>query len=546
MIEPRQREWNGFADWSKVPDIEARIPALLEYCRTHYADHELMVLDERRVTYGDICARSAIMARQLLAAGVGKGTRVGMLFPNTPEFIITWLGITRIGAVAVPISTLSTAQEIQRIARHSSLHLLISTDRHLRHDYVDRIEWSFDGEAAQRGAFRLPGLPFLRGVWIWGDKIPAWGSAVDLSKTPDVDTTLLAAAESAVFSSDPISIIYTSGSTADPKGVIHTHGNFLRQGARLAAIYPYRDDERIFTQMPFFWVGGLTLTLLPLMHVGTTLLCSTMSGAALLDFCEHERMTYMLGWPHLARAMADDPTFTRRDWSAMRGGRLHELLPGAARPRNHFANTLGMTETCGSHHIAHPELPDDLPGSMGTPIPGTERRIVDIETGRVITDETPGVLQVRGDAVAVGMVNRERADIFDPDGWYSTGDLCSVRKDHLFFHGRVDDMIKSSGANVSPREVEAALMALPGVGQANVFAVSDATRGSVVGAIIVPKPGATLDADAIRTQAAQSLSVYKVPRTIAFVEAAKVPMLSSSKIDRRALIKLLQETHAGK
>jgi acyl-CoA synthetase (AMP-forming)/AMP-acid ligase II len=306
-------------------------------------------------------------------------------------------------------------------------------------------------------------------------------------------------------------------------------------------VYPYRADDRIFTQMPFFWVGGLTLSTMPVMHSGATMLCSAKTGSELLDFCEKERMTYMVGWPHTARMMADDPSFLKRDWSAMRGGRLHELLPGA-KPRNHFANNMGMTETCGSHHMSLPHLPEDLRESLGIPMPGTERRIVDIDSGLVITDEKPGVLQVRGDAVLIGMVGREPADVFDADGWYSTGDIASVRRGHIFFHGRLDDVIKASGANVSPREVEAVLTAIPGVAQAIVSGVPDPVRGTVVGAVIATKPGATLDAEAIRARAAKSLSAYKVPRRIAFVDAAKLPMMSSGKFDRRALLRLLGES----
>jgi acyl-CoA synthetase (AMP-forming)/AMP-acid ligase II len=532
------------ADWSKVPDIEPRVPALLEYCAKHLRDHELMVVDERRFTYGELCAQSSQVARLLLQAGVTKHTRVGILLSNTPEFLATWFGITRIGAVAVPISTLSTPTEIRRIVHHSSVHLLIAMDRYLHHNYIERLESAFPDLSRQTGDFFFPEAPYFRAAWVLGETVPGWATPFEIDRKTPVSEEILAAVEAKVHSSDPVSIMYTSGSTADPKGVIHTHGNFLRQGARLAAVYPYDRNDRIFTQMPFFWVGGLTLTIMPVMHAGATMLTSSITGSALLDFCEKERMTYMVGWPHLARMMADDPTFLKRDWSAMRGGRLYELLPGAAAPKNHFANNMGMTETCGSHHMSIPYLPDDLKGSLGIPMPGTERRVIDIDSGEVITDETPGVLQVRGDCVLAGMVDKEKADVFDADGWYTTGDISSIRKGHVFFHGRMDDMIKASGANVSPREVEAVLLSIPGVAQAYVSGLADPVRGTVVGAVIGTQAGKTLDAGAVQKHAAQALSSYKVPRTVLSMEATQLPMMSSGKVDRRKILSMLAEAHA--
>jgi acyl-CoA synthetase (AMP-forming)/AMP-acid ligase II len=168
-----------------------------------------------------------------------------------------------------------------------------------------------------------------------------------------------------------------------------------------------------------------------------------------------------------------------------------------------------------------------------------EHRIVDPDSGAVLPEGDQGELQVRGDALTVGLVKRERADVFTADGWYGTGDLCSIRKGYLFFHGRIDDMIKASGANVSPREVEAVLASIPGVAQAMVTGVTDRQRWNVVGALIVPKPGAALDEKFVRSEAAKRLSSYKVPRVVIVMEAAKLPLLSSTKIDRRRLVAML-------
>ena len=546
-LERAYGDFHGIANWGKVADVELSIPALIRHFAANHAERDLLVFDDARLTYTEAAARSAVFARQLLAAGVGKGGRIGMCFPNDARFIVTWLAITRIGAIAVPLSTLSTAAEIRRTARHADLQLLISADGYLSHDYVQKAEEAFTGIGAQRAPFRLLDAPYLREVWIWGARIPAWAKAVDVAIAPDeIDAALLSAIEDQVSPADVGTIIYTSGSTADPKGVIHSQGNLMRQGAKFAVSYPYEPGYRVFAQLPYFWIGGLTTTLLNAMYTGATLLGTGAAGSALLDFLERERVSHIIGWPHTLRAMAADPSFSKRDWTSMRGGGLVEALPESRRPKNQiFGNSIGMTESCASHTIAMPDYPDSLRGTLGPAMPGIEHRVLTLDGAPAAPDEV-GELWLRGDVMMLGMVKRERAEVFDSDGWYRAGDLCSIRDGHLFFHGRTDDLIKTAGSNVSPREVEQELMALPGIAQASVSGVPDAARGAVVGAIVVPRPGITLDPEAIRRDAAKTLASYKVPRVLLILEAAAIPMMSSGKPDRRALLRLLADAYQEK
>lgn len=540
-------------DWSKIQDYAETVPAFLAHRAKTTPDAEFLVFDGGRATYGEVAAQSERLARQLIAAGVGKGTRIGIMIPNSVAFVVTWFAIVRSGAVAVTISTLSTAAEVRKIVRHSDIQHLFATDRYLNHDYIARFAEAFPGIAESRAPHRLVDAPYLRALWIWGDNVPAWARRVDIhaargvvDSACDVTPELLAAIEAEVHSSDPVSIIYTSGSTAEPKGVIHSHGAFIRQSRKLAAVFPYSQGARVFSLAPLFWVGGLTYNLLNIMQVAGTLLGSSRTGAALLDLIEAERVTCFSGWPHLARALAADPSFAGRTFEHLKDGTLDEALPPERRAKDGqwFGNCLGMTETCGPHTIYQREYPAEFKGSFGPFMPGMQHRVVDTVTGEPLPEGEQGELQVRGDALTVGMVKRERADVFTPDGWYGTGDLCSLKKDYLYFHGRVDDMIKSSGANVSPREVEAVLASIPGVAQAMVTGVQDAQRWNVVGALVIPQAGVTLDREAIRAQAAKQLSSYKVPRVILVMEASKLPLLSSTKVDRRLLVKMLSEEAA--
>ena len=559
MIEPWERDWSGLADVSALPRLAPTIPALLAHAKANHPDRALLILDEHISTYGDIEAKSAVLARQLLSAGIGKGCHVGVMLPNDETFLVSWLAITRIGAIAITLPSLATASEIAKIARHADLHLLIAPRRYLHHDYPARIADALPEIVRQRTPYSLTETPFLRRLWFWcepSDDCPTWAQRIDLSAAPAIGEEILAAAEASVHSSDPAGIIYTSGTTAEPKGVIHSQGNFIRQGLKLAASFDYGPGERAYAAMPFFWVGGLTTTAMCLMTVGGTMLASRKSGAELLDFLEAHDPTAIVSWPHILRSLADDPTFPQRKWSAMRNGLFYEALPPDRRPADPslLATPIGMTETNGPFTMIDRFLPEEQRGSLGRLMPGVEARLADPDTGAVLAQwregerhadsgSEVGVLLLRSDVMMLGMVRRERADVFTPDGWYVTGDLASFKNGHLHFHGRADDLIKAHGANVSPREVEGVIAKMEGVAAVHAVGVPDVKRGTVVGAVVVPEPGHDLSAAAIRQEAARSLASYKVPRIVLIRAAADLPVLPSSKVDRRRLVSLLQEAN---
>jgi acyl-CoA synthetase (AMP-forming)/AMP-acid ligase II len=537
----------GRPAWREPPAVELTVRALIAYAASHFPDNDFIVFDHERLTFREADERSSRLACQLLAAGVGRATRVGILFPNSPAFIISYLALARIGAVAVPISTLSTAAELLHIAQHADLHLLIAADKYLNHDYSRRCEEAFRGLGTQRGPLLLLDAPFLREIWIWGEHLPGWARSVDLTNAVGVDFALLRAIEAEVVPSDVAGIIYTSGSTSMAKGVIHSHGNFVRQVRKLYANFPYCADDRIFSPQPFFWVGGLVMSALQMMLAGGAILGSAATGSSVLDFIERERVTYVHAYPHVTRALAADPSFANRNFSAMRGGRLLEAVPERLRPKNQtFANALGMTETCGPHTISYFDVAAELRGSVGSAMPGMEHRIENLDTRKEVEPGESGELVLRGNTLMVGMVKREPAEVFQPGGWYRTGDLCSLRDGHLFFHGRVDDLIKTAGANVSPPEVENVLRSLSGIAQAYVYGIPDAVRGSIVGAIVVPESNAEPSPKEIRAAVAQSLSSYKVPRVILVMQASQIPTTSSTKVDRRAMAKILKDAYGNR
>jgi acyl-CoA synthetase (AMP-forming)/AMP-acid ligase II len=519
-----------------------------------FGPRPLCVLGERRISYADADAESARLARGLLAQGIAKGTRVALLFPNGPDWIVAWLAASRIGAVVVPLNTFYKPRELGYVLRHADVDTLLSVPRLLGNDYLERLDAVAPSLALQKesGRLFLRELPYLRQVFVFGDT----GGRTWARKREDIDAageevgiddTFLAAVEAEVAPSDPALIIYSSGSTADPKGAIHGHGTLVRHAFNLNQFRSLRPDDRIFSPMPFFWVGGLVFNLLSVMHAGACLLCEEFfEPGATLALLERERATVVAGWPHYSKAMADHPSFATRDLSSIRAGNLYAVLPESVRPRDPElrSNSLGMTETCGPHAYANMEvdLPERLRGSFGRTVPGVEHKIVDPQTGETLPQGASGEICVRGYSVMQGLHKQEREETFDRDGFYHTGDAGRFDAEgHLFFEARLGDMIKTAGANVAPREVEVLLEAMPEVSSAFVVGVADATRGQNVAAALVLKPGVARDNEECRERLRKDLSAYKVPRHIFYVQKEELPFTDSGKIDKRRLAPLLAE-----
>jgi acyl-CoA synthetase (AMP-forming)/AMP-acid ligase II len=500
------------------------LPALLHARAAERGDAVLLACDDDTLGYADAERRSAALARGLLAAGAGKGTHIGILHPNGGAFVVAWLAAARIGAVAVPLSTFSTAAELRVLLRNADVALLLAAESYRSHDYVATLREAIpelDLEAAPLFAASLPVLRRLA----FGD--PGAGELAALGRR--ISPEVLAAAEASVSPGDRLTIVHTSGSTAEPKGVIHTHGALLRHLDNLNQLRRYTADEVLFSNSPFFWIGGLAYSLLGTLVAGAKLVCSNAQRAAgVLDVLERERPTLVNGFAQSVAHLPLDPSFATRDLSSIRRGNLYPILPEGVRPKRPDLRhaMLGMTET-GSVVLTsddESDQPEHRRGSFGKPAPGFEARI-----------DPDGELHLRGPFLMEGYTGRERHEVFDADGWFPTGDLVAVDGDGFFyFQGRRGDMIKTSGANVSPREVEAAIFDLTGL-TAHVIGVPDAARGQLVAAALRVPAGRGVDAEALREQLAARLSAYKVPRRFLLLADDEVPLLSSGKLDRPAL-----------
>jgi acyl-CoA synthetase (AMP-forming)/AMP-acid ligase II len=504
------------------------VPGLLRHAVEHFGDHDLVVTESERLTYRDAEVRSRALAERLLAHGAGKGTRIGAHFPYGTEWIVSWLAATRIGALHIPFSTAFKPAELRKPLRHSDVSILLCPPTLFGADHrgfvADAI--GHDLPTGSELLFRTE-LPFLRQVWFDLEGMDA-----------PVAEGLLDAVESEVTPADPAVVIYTSGTTAQPKGVVHSHGALVRKGAHLATIQEWTAADRIFCGMPFFWVGGLGMTIMPAFHVGAALLCvDKVEPHRALDLMEREQATKLTGWPGVIGPILSHPGAQARG------------IPALVRPLSLVGarhSSLGMTETMASYTYATPSqqdipLPEGRTGSMGWLIDGAEVRIAHPASLEPLPDGQEGASLVRGYFLAQGMIKREREEVFTTDGFYNTGDQGYLIGRQLFLTGRLTEMIKTSGNNVAPPEVEAVLRAFPEVKDAHVLGIPDQQRGQLVAALVVAAEGTDPRPDDLREKARAELSNFKVPRLVVIVKPDELPWLATGKPDRLAVRAMLAQ-----
>ena len=520
-----------------------------------WGDRDLVLLGEGRLSYRELEVESRRLGRALLAVGVARGSRVGLLAPNGPEWVVAWLAAARIGALVVLLNTFHQARELGWALAHCEAEVLLTVDRYLNHDYAARLARAVDGLGAhRRGGIACDSHPSLRAVWMWSDTeaaTPSWAGSMDdlLARSDQVSDEQFETAADAVEPRDPMVVIYTSGSTSEPKGVVHSQAAVIVHPFNLLQFRDLARGDVLYTPMPLFWVGGLSYVLVSAMHTGAAVAFEErFEPGGTLELIERRRVTHVVGWPHIAKALVEHPSFGARDLSSIRGGSFDELLPPHLRvgdPRRK-ATSLGMTESLGPHSIEplHVELPAGKEDSFGRSVPGIEHRIVDPGTGDALPAGQAGEIWIRGYSLMLGLLGRDPADVFEPGGWYRTGDRGLLDADgHLYFQGRLGTVIKAGGANVAPREVELAIESQPGVMHAFVVGVPAADgRGEAVAAAVVAKPGAGIDPAGLQARLRREMASYKVPRHVAvFAEQQDLPWLESGKIDLRALRRLLAD-----
>lgn len=496
-----------------------------------FAERDLYVYQDERYTYRQARDMAARVANALARAGVRPGDRVGIAMRNYPEWVFAFMGITSVGAIAVAMNAWWTSDELRYGVEDSGLRWLFADA-----ERVDRMApWA--GElGVQTVAVRCQAPDTI------GWEAFLTGAAADM---PSHD----------VAPDDNALILYTSGSTSHPKGVLSTHRAILHAllgweaaAAAAAELFPSLVGDELpamLLSVPLFHVAGLNVQLLSSFRQGRKLVgMYKWDPGEALRLIEAERITQFNGVPTMSWELIQHPQFDQFDTSSLKsmGGGGAAMAPEHARQidgrlKNGSAGTgYGMTETNGLGTTISGEALLERPRSCGRPTPPmVEVRIVD-EAGREVPRGQTGEIWIRGPMNFRGYWNNPEATRATlTDGWVHTGDIGHMDDaDYVFITDRAKDMIIRGGENIACQEVEAVVYDHPAVSECAVFGLPDARLGEIVAAVVMRKPGMDLDPEDVRAHVAAHLARFKVPERV-WVRDEQLPRIASGKIYKRGL-----------
>jgi fatty-acyl-CoA synthase len=520
---------------------------LVDEMATATPNAEAVVFRDERLDYAGLKVRVDVFARALLGVGVRHGDRAALLITNRTEWIIGAFAAAKIGAIVAAISTFSTPRELAWTLEHSGAAVLITLDAFRGQRFLDALRDlcpELDGSAP--GALRSTRLPDLRTVVTVSDQAPVGVFSLPefLARGALVGAPALAAAKQAVRAEHICYILYTSGSTAAPKGVTLAHGPLLANGFDIGERQRLRASDRLWLAVPLFWSFGSANAVPAIMtHGGCIVLQESFEAREALALIERERCSVYYGMGNMARALLEHEDHPRRRLGAMRTGLtigppedIAMTIEALGAPE--LCNVYGSTETYGNCAVTGANDPLELRlHSQGLPLPGMTIRAVDLVTRRPLPQGEIGELAVNG-YVTPGYYRAPELDAgaFDQDGYFLTGDIGSIEVDgRVRFRGRLKEMIKTGGINVAPLEVEQVLLQHPDIVQAYVVGVPDQSKGEIVAAVVELRTGAAVDTASIVAFCRERLASYKVPARLAFRTAAELPRTPTGKIHKPTL-----------
>lgn len=526
-----------------------RLATVLDHWAGKAPDHMAVCYLEQTLSYAKLQDLSITAARSLLALGVVRGDRVGILLGNQPEWIVMAMAASYVGATLVPLNTWYKEYELRWTLGHCGISVLVSADRFLKTDYQALLTAIVPeiGDAGT-GAIVSREFPELRSVFFLGEahsRHRSWGDFLDLAKGVPNDDFL--AAVNAANGQDTAFILYTSGSTADPKGVMLNGQGVVGNGFDLGAARGIHSDDRVWLGSPLFYGLGATNAVPTTFTRGATLVLQGHFDASMaIDVIERTGSTVYYGTGNMTRAILDDPGFTRARVGSLQKGNagtvaeykrmtLVEMGVKGAVP------AYGLTESYGNATVGAPDDPLDVKlATSGRPLSGMEMRIVDPQTGKDLPAGETGLTLLRGYTTTGYFGNpEETAKALRPDGFFDTGDLgCLDGDGRYIFHSRLKEVIKSGGINVSPVEVEQLIAAHPDVRDAYVVGVGHPVKGELVVAFV--DPSARLSEDDIKSYVKERAASFKVPQHVFFRSEASLPRLASGKV---AKFRLAQEAY---
>ena len=502
----------------------------------------------QRWTYDELLDRSMAGARSLVACGVGRGTRVGVLATNRLEFLSCVFGTALAGGVATTISTFFTRAELEVVLKESGCSVLLLERHVLKKDFAEMLtEIAPSIASATPGDLACTELPFLTHAAVIDSDtglggIEGWASFLGTGQM--VDPAVVHARADAVVASDPGVLFFSSGSTGKVKGILSAHRGVCLQLWRWAQWYDLTVPPRTWSANGFFWSGNFAMALGGTLSSGGSLLLQRWFDAdEALALMEAEKGTMVLAWPHQWQQLIEAPNYASVDLSALTY--IDRDTPLAQHPSVNSKwkepfHAYGNTETFTLISTYPANTPEEITlGSHGVPTAGATIKIVDPMTGVTTPLGERGEIAVKGPTLMLGYIGVPLADSLDDEGFLRCGDGGYIDAEgRLWWEGRLNDIIKTGGANVSPIEIDETIMANPLVRLSQTVGVPHETLGEMIVSCLVLHEGASLDEDAVRAMAREKLASYKVPRRVLFFAAEELSLTGSAKVRTADLRKL--------
>lgn len=529
-----------------VRPVQPTIAAQLRQIATITPNAPAIFYNGRIISYAEVHDHASAAARALLAVGVKRGDRVAVLMGNQPEWLVMCFASALIGAILAPMNTWYKEAELLWALRHSGARVLVSSSSFLKQDYaglfarlVPELEHCRPGTLKSPLAPELHTMAFLgatpRGAFSWQEF---------LARGSNVSSLELASAIAAVLPTDPAFILYTSGSTADPKGVLLAQGHAVANGYDMGQRRFVTAEDRVWIGTPLFYaLGAINALQVALAHGAAVVLQDYFDAGRAIEVVQATGATVYYGTGNMTRAILDHPAYEQRKIGSLQKGNAgtyadYKRMTLVEMGISLASAAYGLTESYGNATVSNADDPLEAKiNSNGTPLPGTELLIVDPVTREPLRQGETGLILLRGHVTPGYFENPvETARSFDKDGFFDTGDLGWLNRDgQLIFHSRLKEVIKTGGINVSPLELEQLLARHPAIAEAFVVGAPDKVRGEVIVAF-VQACGTITEAEVksfVSTQAAS----FKTPHRVFFRTEEQLPRLASGKIAKHLLAK---------
>lgn len=545
------RGWNGQTFGKQFEETAGRYP-----------ENEIMVWGDRRITFREAKEEVDRLAKGMLRLGVKKGDKIAVWLPNMPEFLLTWIASSKIGAPLIPINTRYKESEFGYILGNCDATTLLFMPEFLKINYLEMVRTVCpEIDSCAPGRLASKRFPFLKNIIMAGGMrregtIP-YGDV--LASGAAVADRELEETERRIRVEDDLVIVYTSGTTGYPKGAVHTH-RILKNEYRICNWRNLNENDKFLAFLPWFHVGGGFSQIIPCLITGGTLvIMSSFDPAEAMRLIAGEKITQLDGIPTHFIMMLDHPELGKHDLGSLKGGWVggapvtKEVAMGMIRKLGlkEMVVVYGMTETTSvttftkvGDTIDHIISTDGLPISTLDDVPGFEVKIDDPATHAELPPGMEGEICVRGDIVMKGYYKNpeETAVAIDRDGWFHSGDLGIKFADGYFkLTGRVKDMFIVGGSNAYPAEIESFLSAHPKVKMAQVVGVPERRLGEVGAAYIELKEGEEATEEEIIGFCKGRMANYKVPRFVVFLKQPDWPLTPSGKVKKFMLREMFRK-----